>query len=85
MIGRLAPDYPVALMCRLLGCARSSYYHQPEKPDETDLKVAMEAVVAEWPTYGYRRMAAQLRRQGWTVNHKRVRCLTRKIGLQVRI
>ena len=27
----------------------------------------------EWPTYGYRRLTAMMRRLGWTVNGKRVR------------
>ena len=29
----------------------------------------------EYPTYGYRRLTALLRRAGWTVNHKRVQRL----------
>ena len=81
----LAPDYSVTFMCNLLGCARSSYYHQAEQPDETELKAAIEAVVTEWPTYGYRRVTAQLRRQEWTVNRKRVQRLMREMGLQTRI
>lgn len=81
----LAPDYSVTFMCNLLGCARSSYYHQAEQPDETELKAAIEAVVTEWPTYGCRRVTAQLRRQEWTVNRKRVQRLMREMGLQIRI
>jgi len=37
-----------------------------------------------WPTYGYRRITAQLRRQEWVVNPKRVRRLMQEMGLQVR-
>ena len=85
MIEMLVPDYTVAFMCNLLGCARSSYYHRAEQPDETELKAAIEAVVTEWPTYGYRRVTAQLRRQEWTVNRKRVQRLMREMGLQTRI
>ena len=81
----LAPDYPVTFMCNLLGCARSSYYHQAEQSDETELKAAIEAVVTECPIYGYRRVTAQLRRQEWTVNCKRVQRLMREMGLQIRI
>lgn len=81
----LAPDYSVTLMCTLLGCARSSYYHQAEQPDQTELKAAIEAVVAESPTHGYRRVTAQLRRQEWTVNRKGVQRLMREMGLQIRI
>ena len=81
----LSQDYAVTLACDLLGCARSSYYHQAEPPDETELKAAIETVIAEWPTYGYRRVTAQLHRQEWHVNHKRVHRLMRKMGLLVKI
>ena len=74
----LVADYPVSVACRVLRCARSSYYHQGTEPDEAKLKAAIEAVAAEWPTYGSRR-TAQLRRQGWTINRKRAAELGEKI------
>ncbi len=81
----LAQDYPITLACDVLGCTRSSYYHlATEQPDEVELKVAIKAVAAEWPTYGYRRVTAQLRRQGWLVNRKRVQRLMRLMGLQAK-
>jgi putative transposase len=86
VIEMLVQEVPVTLACDLLGCARSSYYHPPiQESDEIVLKAAIKAVAAEWPTYGYRRVTAQLRRQGWTVNHKRVQRLMREMGLQVKI
>jgi transposase InsO family protein len=42
-------------------------------------------VAAEWPTYGCRQVTAQLRRQGWTVNPKRVGRLMPVMGLQVNL
>jgi putative transposase len=82
----LAQDYPVSIICDILGCARSSYYHRPEeRPDEATLRVAIKTVAAEWPTYGYRRVTAQLRRQDWPVNHKRVRRLMREMSLQAKL
>jgi transposase InsO family protein len=85
VIEMLSQNYPVALVCEVLGCARSTYYYQAEPPDDAELKAAIEAVAAEWPTYGYRRITAQLRRQQWVVNRKRVRRLMREMGLQVKI
>jgi putative transposase len=85
VIDMLSQDYPITLACDVVGCVRSSYYYQPKQWDERELKAAIEAVVAEWPTYGYRRVTAQLRRQEWVVNHKRVRRLMREMGLQARI
>ena len=80
----LADDYSVSLLCALLGCSRSSYYYQPKPQNETEVKSAIEDVVAEWPTYGYRRVTKQLQRQGWDINKKRVHRLMRKMGLLVK-
>jgi putative transposase len=38
-------------------------------------------VVVEFSGYGYRRVTKQLRREGWCVNHKRVRRVMREAGL----
>ena len=84
MIQVLAKDYSVSLLCSLLGCSRSSYYYQPKQRDETEDRVAIESVAAEWPTYGYRRVTQQLRRQEWVINKKRVQRLMRELGLQVK-
>ena len=84
MIQVLSDDYPVSLLCDLLACPRSSYYYQPTLPDETEVKTAIEEVVIEWPTYGYRRVTKQLGRKGRTVNKKRVQRLMRAMGLSVK-
>ena len=79
----LSQEYPITVACDVLGCARSSYYHQAtERPGEAELKVAIKAVAAEWPTYGYRRVTAQLRRQEWLVNRKRIQRLMRLMHIQ---
>jgi putative transposase len=81
----LSQDYPLTVLCDVIGCARSSYYYQAERPDESKLKAAIRAVAAEWPTYGYRRTTKQLRRGEWTVNHKRVYRLMRQMKLTVKV
>lgn len=79
----LSQEYPVTVACDVLGCARSSYYHQAtERPGEAELEVAIKTVAAEWPTYGYRRVTAQLRRQEWLVNRKRIQRLMRLMHIQ---
>jgi putative transposase len=72
------PDLPVERACQLLGASRTSYYRfssraswQPRVP-ETALRQAIEEIVVEFPGYGYRRVTAQLQRDGWAINHKRV-------------
>src|SRR5205807_6049418 len=74
VIMTLAGDYPLRLVCRLLGVPRSSVYYQARPPiDEAALKTALLDLAAQWPTYGYRRLTAMMRRLGWEVNGKRVR------------
>jgi len=70
----LADRCPVRLVCRLLGVPRSSVYYAPQPAaDEAMLKTALLDLAGEWPTYGYRRLTAMLKRLGWRVNAKRVR------------
>jgi putative transposase len=73
----------VAAQCRLLKVARSTLYYQPAPmdPDELALMRRMDELYTASPFYGSRRMVAVLRRDGWTVNRKRVRRLMRVMGL----
>lgn len=81
----LAQDYPIQLACQLLECPRSSYYYQAEPADQTEVMTAIEGTVADWPTYGYRRVTQQIRReQKLTVNHKRIRRLMLEMGLSLK-
>ena len=79
----LKETYPVQKACQLLDYPRSSYYYVPRAKEESQcLKQAIQTVAGEWPTYGYRRITAQLNRQGWQVNHKRVYRFMHKMGIQ---
>ena len=79
----MAEAYPVTTVCDVLAVPRSSYYYQPPAKDDRELKNAIAKVVGEWPTYGYRRVTGQLKRDEWDVNHKRVARLMAEMGLQV--
>ena len=86
MIAQLESQYPVTLLCELLQLARSSYYDETVEPDESTVRKALEKLAAEFPTYGSRRLSAQLRRAPLrlVVNRKRVQRLMIELGLQVR-
>ncbi len=62
--------------CAVLGISRAWYYARPDAatPDAEaiTLRDAIEGLVLAFPGYGYRRVTAALRRDGWRVNHKRV-------------
>ncbi len=67
---------------------RSTYYYQPRRrgrDDEATLTARIEALCGEYPRYGYRRVTAQLRHEGWKVNHKRVARIMRERGLCVKL
>lgn len=81
MTQKLAQEYPVQVVCQTLECPRSSYYYQSEQRDESALKEALKQAAGQWPTYGYRRLTAQLQREGFRVNSKRVRRLMGELGL----
>jgi putative transposase len=80
----MAEQYPKALVCRVLSVARSSHYHQAQPVPDEDLRSAITQVCGEFPCYGYRRVSAELRRQGWTVNHKRAARLLKELHLQAK-
>ena len=66
-----------------MGIARSTFYRKSEATgDDTALVEAMHAVKDEFEAYGWRRMQAALRQQGWIVNHKKVKRLMREHDLQ---
>ena len=73
-----------------MGLARSSYSYQPQGPSpekrkaDADLRDRIEQIALRFARYGYRRMTAQLRREGWPVNHKRVLRLMRASDLLVK-
>jgi putative transposase len=46
-----------------------------------DLRDEIQRIALEWPCYGWRRVRVELRRRGWTVNHKRVRRIMREDNL----
>ena len=70
--------------CRVLGQPRSTQRRQPYVPDDEPRLVAqMIEFASEYGRYGYRRIAALLRHDGWKVNHKRIERLWRREGLKV--
>lgn len=83
----LKSDYPISMLCDLLTVSRSSFYYQPAEADESDLREAVNQLAAQFPTYGSRRLAAQLRRAPYklTVNRKRVQRVMREEQINCRV
>lgn len=81
MIEQLRGGYSDRLLCEALDVHRSSLYHEPRPGEDRPLREALIALAGRWPTYGYRRLTAMLRREGYTANSKRVRRLMGELGL----
>jgi len=60
---------------------------QRKVPGAADDEAALTAAIIDWARqygrYGYRRVTALLRAEGWQVNHKRVERIWRREGLKV--
>lgn len=56
-------------------------YRPAERDDEKPLTKRIIGLAAAYGRYGYRRITALLRREGWRVNHKRVERIWRREGL----
>jgi transposase InsO family protein len=70
--------------CRVLGQHRSTQRKSAVViEDEAALTSAVVALALQYGRYGYRRITALLRRDGWTVNVKRVERIWRREGLKV--
>jgi putative transposase len=70
--------------CKVLGQCRSTQRRPPRVPDDEGALVGrMVALAAEYGRYGYRRVTALLRAEGFAANHKRVERLWRREGLKV--
>jgi putative transposase len=88
MIGAICeglPQVSVNEVCRILDYPRSTYYYAPTGRDETAFIDAVEQVLLRYPFYGYRRVWAQLTRQGLAVGQQRVRKVLKALGITRRV
>ncbi|UWZ79755.1 IS3 family transposase [Geoalkalibacter halelectricus] len=69
--------------CELIDMNRSIYYYKPcaEKPENLHYMRLMDEFWLKHPTYGVLQMQDFLKGKGYSVNHKRVRRLLRKMGI----
>ena len=71
-------------VCKVLSQPRSTQRRKPYVADDEPLLTKRIIDLAtQYGCYGYRRITALLRREGWIVNHKRVERIWRQEGLKV--
>lgn len=90
-VDQWAEEVPVAVLCELLGVARSGYYawrrqgpSQRAQANAALMPQIQQIFEQSRRTYGSPRVTAQLRREGYRCNHKRVERLMRQQHLQAR-
>jgi putative transposase len=75
----------VNALCQMTGLNRAGFYRfrapLQASPVEMEIRDAMQRIALEWPAYGYRRITAELQRQGFDINHKRVLWMMREDNL----
>ena len=72
--------------CRFLGLARATYWYRGRGPTARweAMQRRMVELSGEHPRYGYRRIVALLRREGWVAGKRQIQKLRRAAGLRVR-
>ena len=81
---RSAFDMSERRACRTIGCVRMTVRYRCRRPDDAELRQRLRALAHERRRFGYRRLQVLLRREGFTVNHKRLFRLYREERLMVR-
>jgi putative transposase len=75
----------VTALCAMTGLNRAGFYRWrlPRQgiPVEMELRDEMQKIALESPSYGYRRITAELQRRNFDVNHKRVLRMMREDNL----
>ena len=86
MVSHLEADYDFSQRraCDVTGFARSSQRYQARRIEDPDVLERLKELAHERPRFGYERLHILLRRDGFLVNHKRVRRLYRLAGLKLR-
>lgn len=78
---------PIALirLCGLAAVSRAGFYRwkaaAPDIDPDLELRDRIQRIAVEFSFYGSRRITGELRRQGWTVNRKKMQRLMREDNL----
>lgn len=86
IVDELRLRYPLLVLLSFAGLSRAGYYKWKTATAighrDRDVIEHIKSIHSVRPFYGYRRVAAALRREGFIVNHKRVYRIMRELGIQ---
>ncbi|MBD3919923.1 IS3 family transposase [Paenibacillus sp. PR3] len=83
-------NYPIIMLCKIAEVSRAGYYkwkvtseaRLARLDEDTIIKEHILAIHRVRPYFGYIRMRTALRKEGFQVNHKKVRRLMRELGIR---
>ena len=83
LVERCGSELSLSVQADLLSIGRSSLYYQPRPVSEEELALRhrIDEIYTGYPFYGSRKITASLRRDGWTMNRKRVQSCMREMGI----
>jgi len=67
--------------CTMVGISRSSFKYKVRRKEDAMLIGRIKEIADKFKRFGYRRIWAMLRREGIEVNHKRIRRISKLLGL----
>lgn len=70
-------------VCRYLSLSRSTYGYCSRRQMQHPLIKRIEELSIQYPRYGYRRITAMLKQEGWAVGKRQIQRLRRQAGLRV--
>ena len=80
-------EYSERRACRLVDQPRSTQRYRAKQPNDQSKRIRKRILhlARKFPRYGHRRLTAELRREGWIINRKRVRRICREEGLKITV
>jgi putative transposase len=86
LVDYLCTGYRISIRraCGALRFDRSTYHYKHRRPEQASLRKRVRELSEARVKYGDGRIYVLLRREGWSINHKRTRRLYREEGLQLR-
>lgn len=64
--------------CAVLGVDRTSVRYRSDRPDDAGMRIRLRELAAVRRRFGYRRLHILMRREGFVMNHKKLRRLYRE-------
>jgi DNA-binding transcriptional ArsR family regulator len=71
---------PITRACAAVGISRSSFGYESRRTEDVELLERIKEIREKKPRWGYKRVHAKLRKEGFLLNHKRTERIWRECG-----